>query len=201
MIKIYSKKKLSPQEFKNITMKLNLKSFIENPTEENFLKLQLEVTSSEEYNPYSFEIYELESLLDDEKFEEVVQYENINTILSPSFHFLKNYALEQLNRFEEAEIEYEIATSLLLGIESTGNGTKEAPFIITRISDENDILMSLAENKSSQNLIEIDNTYFDVIKCESGKEIYFDITKPYLRNEILIEKRISKNIDDINFEF
>lgn len=182
-------------------MKSSLMTFIKNPSKENFLKLQLEVTSNEAYNPYSFEIYELENLLDDEKFEEVIQYESINTILLPSFHFLKSYALEQMNRIEESENEYEIATSLLLAIEATGDGTKELPFIITRISDENDTLMSLAENKRSQNLIEIDNTYFDVIKCESGKEIYFDITKPYLRNEILIENRLSKNLDELNFDF
>lgn len=37
-------------------MKSSLMTFIKNPSKENFLKLQLEVTSNEAYNPYSFEI-------------------------------------------------------------------------------------------------------------------------------------------------
>ena len=74
------------------------------------------------------------------------------------------------------------------GISLTGDGSDQNPYMITQISDERDFLMFLQEEFGSQQLDELEDRILDKIQCKSGKEVYFDITKAYLRLQELTDK-------------
>ncbi len=152
--------------------------FLTEPTKEAFLKARNYVIEHEEYDPYSDDTSTLQNLLQKEAFEDVLKYTNINVILSPRVHLMKKYAATQLGREKDATSEYFLGHRILEGIESTGDGSKENPYLVLRVSDERDFLGFIGEEFKSQALVKEDKTY-DLITTQSGKSIYFDITDSY----------------------
>ena len=61
----------------------NFLDFVMNPSREAFLASRGAVVNHEEYNPYSDDTSNLKDLLDAEKYDEVIAYNNINILLSP----------------------------------------------------------------------------------------------------------------------
>ena len=161
--------------------------FVLETTKENFTHTQNIVFSDEDYNPYSDDLQVIEDFLSKDEFEKAVAYNNINVILSPRAHFYKNYALEKLGREKDAQAELILAHKILEGICCTGDGTEEQPYVVTRINDERDILHYIEEEKDAQMLVRGENKYLDLLKCKSGKDIYFDITIPYTRMQELMD--------------
>jgi hypothetical protein len=160
--------------------------FLMNTTNENFTASQNEIFKNSQYNPYSDDLSVIEGFLDQNDLTKAVQYNNVNVILSPRAHLYKNYAFEKLNQPKEAQAELIFAQKIMEGISLTGNGTKKKPYIVTRITDERDMLSYFQEEFVSQRLMHDDNTTFDVIQCKSGRELYFDITTPYTKMQDLM---------------
>lgn len=161
--------------------------FILDTTKDKFLASQAIVFSHEDYNPYSDDLNQMEDLLEEGKYEAVVDYSSVNILLSSKARMYKNYALTKIGDENGAKAELIFSHKILEGIELTGDGTSEAPFQITRISDEFDFLFYLDENYASQTLTTLNNKFFDVITTHSGKKIHFDITTPYLRMKELMD--------------
>jgi hypothetical protein len=157
-----------------------LRFFVET-TRVNFISTQNEVFEHPEYNPHSEDIAVLKDLIDRNDFTKAVEWNNINTILSPRIHLLKHFALQELNRENDARSELILANKILKGISLTGDGSMEHPYIVTRVSDEYDMLMYLKEKFSCQFLLNSGDKMLDLIMCESNNKIYFDITRPYYK--------------------
>lgn len=155
--------------------------FITETTKENFLSSQRAVQMSDDYDPYSNDLDAMTKLLDANKLEETIAFNTVNIILSPRAHLYKSFALEQLGRKEEAKSETILAQKIMEGISITGYGSMRYPYFITQISDERDFLMYIKEEFEKQELMQGDNVVFDKVTCKSGRDVYFDITIPYLR--------------------
>ncbi|WP_196893606.1 DUF6348 family protein [Aureivirga marina] len=154
---------------------------IEEPTKENYIKIRDVIFENPSFNPYSEDLNEIESLFEEEKYEEVSNYLNLDILLSPRAHFYMAFAFKKLKNEMGEKSEIYIYQSILQAISSTGDGTKKNPFLIVRISDERDLIQYLGEEFSSQQLVSEDGKFYDVISCVSGKKFYFDITKTYQR--------------------
>lgn len=153
-------------------------NFFKDPTQENFLKARNYVITHEEYNPYSDDISKLQELLEVANYEKVLHYNNINVIMSPRAHLYKKYAATQLGNEKDASSEFFLAHRILEGILLTGDGSKEHPYVVLRVSDERDVLSFISEEFESQSLVKEERIY-DLITTKSGKTIYFDITDSY----------------------
>ena len=158
--------------------------FISNTIKKNFINSQNIVFSNAEYNPYSEDLNIMKNLLDSNEFKKLVEYNNINTILSPRAHLYKNYALEKLEN--DAKHELIFTQKIMEGISITGNGTKALPYLVTRVSDEKDMLNYLQEEFKSQRLAKENDKFYDLIFCKSENKIYFDITIPFLKMQDLM---------------
>lgn len=161
--------------------------FIQEPSKEAFLKSRAYVINHADYDPYSDDLDTMEGLLDTGKFEEAAEYRNINVLLYPKAHLYKSYALKKLNREDDAKSESVFAFIIMDCMELTGDGSKESPYIVTRISDERDFLMHLDEEFATQSLVTEEGKYFDMITTQSGRAIYFDITDCYRRMQYLMD--------------
>jgi hypothetical protein len=62
---------------------------------------------------------------------------------------------------------------------STGNGSPDSPYLVTRISDEYDLLRRLNKVCRQQGLREKDGRRFDVLQCPDGSEVWFDVTEMF----------------------
>ena len=72
-----------------------------------------------------------------------------------------------------------LASAFCQGIIETGDGTKESPYLVTRTSDEYDVLAFLQLEFAGQSLLESEGRAFDLVKCNDGTEIWFDISDCY----------------------
>ncbi|PRB00323.1 hypothetical protein CQ046_19380 [Chryseobacterium sp. MYb7] len=164
--------------------------FLTDPTKETFLKCRELVINDPEYDPYSEDIENIQDLLNEGKFEEVIRYTNVNILLSPRAHIYKYFAYKELGDEKGRSIEMTIAQLIFECLEKTGSGTKDSPYIITRISDERDLVRHhLNKQDVSQNLIKDGDKIMDALTLEDGTQLYFDIKVPYQRLAFSFSKR------------
>ncbi|MDR3023737.1 DUF4919 domain-containing protein [Chryseobacterium sp.] len=164
--------------------------FLTDPTKETFLKCRELVINDPDYDPYSEDIENIQDLLNEGKFEEVVQYVNVNILLSPRAHIYKYFAYKELGDEKGKNIEMTIAQIIFECLEKTGDGTKDFPYIITRISDERDLVRHhLNKQDISQNLVKDGDKIMDALTLDDGTQLYFDIKDPYQRLAFSFSKR------------
>lgn len=96
--------------------------------------------------------------------------------LSPRVHFYAALAAEEVADAETAELEKFVFQACLEGLLATGEGTPEAPYLITYVSDEYDILTALGLESHSQELVEHRGLVCDVVQCRDGSEVWFELT-------------------------
>jgi hypothetical protein len=164
--------------------------FLADPTKETFLKCRELVINDPEYDPYSEDLENIQNLLNKGIFEEVIQYVNVNILLSPRAHIYKYFAYKELGDEKGRSIEMTIAQIIFECLERTGDGTKESPYMITRISDERDLVRHhLNKQDVSQNLVKDGDKIMDVLTLDDGTQLYFDIKDPYQRLAFSFSKR------------
>ncbi|CAI8912549.1 DUF4919 domain-containing protein [Chryseobacterium sp. IT-36CA2] len=164
--------------------------FLTDPTKETFLKCREMVINDPEYDPYSEDIENIQDLLNEGKFEEVIQYVNVNILLSPRAHIYKYFAYKELGDEKGRNIEMTIAQIIFECLEKTGDGTKDSPYIITRISDERDLIRHhLNKQDVSQSLVKDGDKIMDALTLDDGTQLYFDIKDPYQRLAFSFSKR------------
>ncbi|MFP8895767.1 MULTISPECIES: DUF4919 domain-containing protein [Chryseobacterium] len=164
--------------------------FLADPTKETFLKCRELVINDPEYDPYSEDIENMQDLLNEGKFEEVIQYVNVNILLSPRAHIYKYFAYKELGEDKGRSIEMTIAQLIFECLEKTGDGTRDSPYIITRISDERDLIRHHFNKQDvSQSLVRDGNKIMDALTLDDGSQLYFDIKDPYQRMAFSFSKR------------
>ncbi|MEE6127554.1 DUF4919 domain-containing protein [Chryseobacterium arthrosphaerae] len=164
--------------------------FLTDPTKETFLKCREVVINDPGYDPYSQDTENMQDLLNSGKFEDVIQYVNINILLSPSAHIYKYFAYKELGNEKARNVEMMIVQTLFECLEKTGDGTRKSPYIVTRISDERDLIRHHFNKQDvSQWLIRDEDKIIDVLKLDDGTEVCFDIKTLYHRLAFSFNKR------------
>lgn len=156
--------------------------FIECPDRDSYLAVCQSVVSSTQYNPYSDEIRDVHALVEEQRYEDArsrLSEAMPNLLLSPRAHLLLAMIADKTGDKQGAQAEGLIASLCAKGILATGNGSKEKPYVVVRTSDEHDVVQFLGKRFSGQALVEEGPRCFDVIQCDDGSELWFDITVPY----------------------
>jgi hypothetical protein len=154
--------------------------FLQDPSRENFLAIRDIVIEHPDWQPYGTGLEELSKLLDEENWDEFIEGGRKlvpDYLLSPSFHMMRSFALNKLEDEESADMEAAMAMMCIQGIKSTGDGTQDSPWLVTRTLDEYDVLRQLSKEPGGQALIEgEDGRRLDRIECTDGSEYFFDVT-------------------------
>lgn len=167
--------------------------FILDTTLENFTYSQQIIFNHPDYHPYSEDLSILKGYLDKNQFSKAIAFDSINTLLSPRAHLFKHYALEKMNIPKDAEAELIFAQKIMEGISLTGDGTMEKPYRVTSVSDERDMLNYFEEVFAGQSLLSDHGRFIDLIQCRSERDLYFDITTPYLRMQKLMDSGVMES--------
>lgn len=167
---------------KEPTMKEELIKFIQSPDRESFLAFRGKVIASDEYNPYSDEIDQASELMEANKLEEalaLLRDSMKNLMLSPRAHQFLGFLHHKLGDDEAAQMELVVGKTCLDGLLSTGNGSREEPYVVLRTSDEYDVIEYFEKQFKQQSLVHEGDRHFDHIVCTDGSEYWFDITDAY----------------------
>lgn len=155
--------------------------FLKHPDPENFRALRNALLAQRSFDPYSTELHGVDGLLQSQRSAEAESLlrsrMSPNHLISPGAHLRLSIAFHQLGRLEEAQRERAIGMRCLEGILSTGDGSLEHPFLVTRTSDEYDVILAQGQRFAQQVLVRQGTRHLDRIILESGSELYFDVTE------------------------
>jgi hypothetical protein len=157
-------------------------ALVTEPTRESYLRVWEKFTSSPEYNPYSSDMEQILPLLNDGRFAEARQriYDAMaRWLLNPRIHLLASAAARGMGDEKTAEMEGFFAVRCLQGITSTGEGSREQPYLVSSVADEYDVLAHFKKSLKTQSLVEDGERVLDVLECQDGSTLCFDITRPY----------------------
>lgn len=161
-------------------MEQRFQAMLAKPSRANYLRVFEAVTSAPSYDPYSEDLDEAFELVDKGDFGAArakLRAAMPNLLLSPRAHTLAALVAEKLGDKDEARRQGEIAQKCLEAIKSTGDGSSDRKaFLVTRPSDEYDVLRSLSVGFRAQSLQKLQGRHYDVFRCDDGERRWFDIT-------------------------
>ena len=161
-------------------------AFVESPGRESFLAVRNELMASEHYDPNSDEFELIEELIVDDRLDEAGEklgQSMPNLILSPRAHLLNALVARMRGDSQSEQTAFKIAAACCQGIISTGNGTREAPYLVTRASDEHDVLQFLNKQYTGQSLKQDGQRRFEVVESSDGLEFWFEVTDAFAKLE------------------
>jgi hypothetical protein len=153
--------------------------FLSNPTGESYRAVADALFASEAYAPYSTNLRDIALLCQQERYEEVLAKGDEwlwGLILSPRFHLYRSIAFSKLGNETAEKMEDAVFRSCIEAMVSTGDGTAAAPYFVTGISDEYDLLQSLKKRSVGQRLHQEGDRAYDVHRIDDGSDVWFDIT-------------------------
>ncbi len=156
--------------------------FVKTPDRESYFAIRDYIIQCDEYDPYSDEFQTAGELYEQGQLEEAqdaLRKTMPNLMLSPRAHNMLGFLHHKLGNDEAAQLELVIEDACLTGIRTSGEGTRDAPFIVTRTSDEHDLIHHMGKQLKLQSFNSQDESHFDLIECTDGSEYWFDITDAY----------------------
>jgi len=162
--------------------------FMANPSRETFLAVRDALIASDEYDPYSRDLPLATELLNADKYREALDtLGNVfgNLMLSPSAHMAWCQALGQLGQQQDADIQGALCVLCVRGILTTGKGTVDEPYLVTRLTDQYDVLAMLKKKSTSVGRCTEDGRHLDIHSLDDGGQLVFDMTDPNRRLEEL----------------
>jgi hypothetical protein len=158
-----------------------LLTYLKNPTLAHFLALRSAHLAQEGLDPYSGTLNPVGKHLAEGKFREasalISRHLIPDYLMSAGAHLELAVAQNGLGLPDKAEFERFLALQLVVGIEMTGQGTEKRPFLVTRTSDEHDLLIYRKQTPTMQSVLESAGRRLDRIEVQSGEVFWFDITE------------------------
>lgn len=157
-------------------------AFVAAPTRENHLRIYRLVVEHPSYAPYSSDVSALEQLYAQQRFGDVVARlpELLpNCLLNPDVHMLTSLAYKHLGDAARAHAEGHVAMMCLAGIQASGDGSREAPYLVTRTEDEYALLEHLGKRRAAQALVHDGERQLERLECTDGTVVFCDVTAAY----------------------
>ncbi|MCC9605606.1 hypothetical protein LOC68_22105 [Blastopirellula sp. JC732] len=160
------------------------RNYLEAPTSEGFAQLQAEVAAEPDFDPQGGFAFELEAACQRGDFREAYWRTTempFAWVASPAAHFFAGVAASEMGCYGEADLERFLFQTMLEGILATGDGSAAAPYRITHLSDENDLLayFSVTQGNSQrvgQQLLRQADRLIDAVHCDNDQTLHFDVT-------------------------
>jgi hypothetical protein len=153
-------------------------TFLNDPSLVNFRAVRECAVTDPAYDPTPGLADELVDLYEQGRFQEVVsglEGSLPNLLLSPRAQRAAGLALERLGRQADADTQNRIVQCLLDAMLASGDGSEQAPYLVTHVSDEYDLLAYLEQACSeTKETIHRDGRTCDVLERTDGTKVWFD---------------------------
>lgn len=156
-----------------------LKSFFCSDHPDILRQIQEQTFASVDFDPQAISLRRLESQLDSARPTDLLA--DLDALpwflqICPRRHFVEARIRENLGEIEAMQRCVTHMQHCLRVLMETGDGTREAPYSVTFLVDQRDILRVIREEIRCQQVVEGGDRKFDVITAHSGEEVWFDVT-------------------------
>ena len=153
--------------------------FLHRPTCASFTSVRECVLKEDSFTPSALVLVELSQLLAGEEYTHVL--ERVEELMPawaicPRIHFLAGSAAEALDDAEESELCQFLSSTCVDGILSTGDGSRNNPWLVTYPSDAQDCLARLGLSVKSQQLVNDGDAMLDIIQANNDRIYCFDVS-------------------------
>lgn len=158
-------------------------SFLESTNQLSYEAVRIALVANAAYDPYSKNLVHAAQLMQAEEYDEarnLIVAAMPNLLLSPRSHQMLSFVAEQTGDLGAQNMEAIIASKLCEGMLATGDGTPTGARLVSRLSDEYDLLRFLGKNFVEQTLHENGPGRLDCLKCSDGTAFWFDVTEQML---------------------
>jgi|GEM_PF-564825 hypothetical protein len=160
-------------------------AFIASVAAEDYRRLRSTIVALPGYNPYSTDLETIEALVENgsrDEAKDLLEASFPNLLLSPQAHLLASQIARADGDEELAAIEGLYAVICLEGILRSGDGNSSQPYLVTRPSDEYDLLVYLDKRVTGQRLKQQGDRQFELLVLDDGSEIWFDVSVAFGTN-------------------
>ncbi len=174
-----------------------LRSFHSHPTEKKFRWLQRFVMAEGDYDPRATAIMGLDSRVgatDPVKLLKEIERLPWFWQLCPRLHFVQARAYEALGRKRRMSDCVAMMQNCLQGLLATGDGSEDAPYAVTFLTDQRDLLQVIGEDIRYQQLVRLDDRCCDVITSHAGNDVWFDVTELLERLNVPVAAMDSRSL-------
>ena len=160
-------------------MQSALQAFVAEPSRENYLQAREELLTA---SPRILDATQLDALTllhdagDVAGLSAALEALPPIAALVPRVHYYAALAAEARRDDADLELEQMLLVICLRALLLTGDGSPELPYVVTAVSDEYDLLDSLDLFPVTRKLLHRGDGAFDVVACEDGSEIWFDVS-------------------------
>ncbi len=156
----------------------DLEAFFADPSAENYLRVHRRIRRYRRL-PKAAQIARLDSLFCDRAFDQVREQADKllpHWMLSPRLYRLSGLAAYELRDGEAAQIDSFLYQTCLQGLQATGSGQPESPFVVTYSSDIGELLEHLGFREMRRSLVRGPAGICEVVENTAGREIWFGLT-------------------------
>ncbi|MDO5737094.1 MAG: DUF4919 domain-containing protein [Propionibacteriaceae bacterium] len=97
------------------------------------------------------------------------------SFLSPAAHTALSRAYLGLGDDEAADRERSFARASLVSILNSGDGTRDSPWVVLRITDEYDVVAAMGTRVSTQSVEQRGSRVLDELTTEDGQALWFEL--------------------------
>jgi len=158
------------------TMQNELERFLAHPTARHYLRVRKLILQDAQLRPRTADLVRLHQLFEAGQFQQVLDAAERMLpawALSPRLYWLTAFAAQELGHTDDAELDRFLYQSCLAGITATGDGSRQAPYVITYLSDEAEWLQWSGRRAQQRGLVRIARGYCDCVQCQDGSEVFF----------------------------
>jgi hypothetical protein len=186
--------KMHPAPEYNIpdSLKSLLEDYLLQPSSKRFLSLRDEIAASPHYAPYADYGAGVRPFMekgDFEKAKDAVMAAMPGFLLNPGIHLYALHIYHELGREENARFEDFLIAMCIKGILSTGDGSKQQPYLVLSVTDEYDLLGFFKRRPLKQSLVDNNGRRCDCFDFEDGSQLWFDVDTPYMHQAKQFPKR------------
>lgn len=157
-----------------------LSDFLDTPNGETYLALRAALIHSPDYDAASGALNDFAALVeagDHDAVKSAIPGLMAQFIISPTAHQLLAASAKQAGDSAMQKREEAMAMACLHGIADTGDGSAEAPYRCVHVSDQYDLAGAKGHTVTGQSSDVQDGRFHDVLACEDGSEMRFDMTE------------------------
>ncbi len=153
--------------------------FLEQPDKTRYLRVRGAIIGSLEFDMFSDGLGRLEEMVlagEHASVPALVPELMPNWLLSPRVHQLLSQSAAERGEEDRAKGEHTLAIACANAIAQTGDGSRDAPYIVTHVSDEYDVATASGKTVTQQRRETSDGRALDVLLLDDGSALYFDVT-------------------------